>query len=85
MKQIQRVYEKKTSSGYVPGDCPVWTDPVQVEHSLLEDMIAKHHWKAPYVRSITRHNNYDGTCDYTVVYQDDGKIYGRSIYTIQEH
>ena len=85
MKTIQRIYERKTNAGYdVPEFYEPITDQHEVEHMLLNDMIAKHYWKALYIGSINRHNNYDGTCDYTVVYKDDGRIVGRAIYTVRE-
>ena len=86
MKQVQRVYEKRQGGQFVRDEsCDPCTDERQVEHMLLQDMIAKHYWKCLYIRSIVRHQNYDGTCTYTVTYCDDGKPYGRAVYTVREH
>ena len=58
MKTIQRIYETKTAAGYeVPEFYDPNTDEHEVEHMLINDMIAKHYWKALYIGSIRRHNN----------------------------
>lgn len=86
MKQVQRVYQRRVGGSYVGEGSYVCKDPAEVEHSLLEDLIAKYQWKAEYVASIRRHQNYDGTCDYTVTYRaGGGVITGRAVYTIREH
>lgn len=85
MKQIQRVYEIRSAKGYAADTSDPVTDEAAVQESLLQDMIAKHYWKARYIGSIKRHQNYDGTCNYTVVYKDDDRIVGRATYTVREH
>ena len=80
-----RIYEDRINGKWTPSPYgnPI-TDEATVHHMLLQDMICKYQWKGKYVKSIRRHNNYDGTCDYTVTYGGDGYVYGRAIYTIKE-
>jgi len=83
MHKISREYQKKTGK--------TWTTEIKSENvartneMLLQDMIAKHYWKARYVASIKRHQNYDGTCTYTVTYDQNGSRDTRNVYTIREN
>ena len=50
-------------------------------HALASDLAAKYIGKAPYIRSIKRRNNYDGTQTYTVTYDNCCRsIYVTDIY-----
>lgn len=49
-------------------------------HFLASELAAKYIGKAPYVRSIVRKNNFDGTKTYTVTYSADVGG-GRAVYT----
>lgn len=57
------------------------TDAGTVVERLAGDLAAKYIGKAPYIRSIKRRNNYDGTQLYTVTYDNGYRIeYTVSIY-----
>lgn len=47
-------------------------DAAHVLGRLAGDLAAKYVGKAPYVRSVKRRNNYDGTQTYTVIYAHNG-------------
>ena len=49
-------------------------------HFLASELAAKYIGKAPYIRSIKRVNNFDGTKTYTVTYAADIGG-GRATYT----
>ena len=57
------------------------TDAGAVIERLAADLAAKYIGKAPYIKSVKRRNNYDGTQLYTVSYDTGYRIeYVVSIY-----
>ena len=59
---IRRQGDKKWETTYVS------TDAEHVLKMFSENMVAKYIGKAPYVKSIKRKQNYNGTATYTVNY-----------------
>lgn len=55
------------------------TDPAEVEHDLMHDLIAKKLHACTYIRSIKDRTNYDGTRTITITYTNDV----RRIYRIE--
>ena len=77
MKTIQRIVEVKTGKKWDVSR--IVTDELEVYQSLSADIIAKKIKSATWVKSIKRVNNYDGTQNITVTYDNDC----RSIYTVK--
>lgn len=77
MKTIQRIVEVKTGKKW--NVSRITTDELEVYQSLSADIIAKKINGATWVKSIKRINNYDGTQNITVTYDNDC----RSIYTVK--
>lgn len=78
MKGISRVVEVKEGKKYV--ESMRQTDPATVYEYLSKELIAKKINQCTYIRSIKRQNNYDGTQNITVTY--DNNV--RAIYTITD-
>lgn len=79
MREIKFVVEEKIGRTYeVIHTC---NDEKQVYEDLAHELIAKKINQCTYIRSIKRHNNYDGTENITVSY--DNNV--RRIYTIKCH
>ena len=55
------------------------TDVARVEHSLLNDLVAKKMHKCTYVKSIKESCNYDGTRTFTIYYDNNVK----NVYTVE--
>ena len=77
MKTIQRIVEVKTGKKWDVSR--IVTDELEVYQSLSADIIAKKINCATWVKSIKSINNYDGTQNITVTYDNDC----RSIYTVK--
>ncbi len=78
MKTIIRKAEVKKGKIWIASNSSPVTDPGEVYKSLASDMAAKDIGKAAYIKSIKRSNNYDGTQNYTVTY--DNNV--RAVYTV---
>lgn len=79
MRNIQKIVETKSGSKWeVTYTC---TDEKEVYDSLAHDLIAKKINACTYIRSIKRNNNYDGTQNITISY--DNNV--RAVYTVSEH
>lgn len=77
MKDIKRITYLKEGNAWK--ECFTETDPAEVEHRLLADIVAKKMHKCTYITSIKERTNYDGTRTFTVYYSNATK----SVYTVE--
>ena len=78
-REIKRVTESKKNGKYEV--TYTLTDVTEVYKSLAQALIAKKINNCSYIKSIKRVNNYDGTQNITITY--DNNV--RNIYTVEQH
>ena len=77
MREIKREFQIKSGSKWAT--ISTYTDHAEIYEFLTHDLIAKKINACPYIKSIKRVNNYDGTQTITVTYDSTT----RNIYTIK--
>ena len=82
MDYINMRYEKKADREFVATDSNS-DDAALVYDYLAHDLIAKKINCCQYIKTITRKPLYNGFDQIIVTYCDDGKVYGRRIYTVK--
>lgn len=80
MDYINMRYEKKEGREFVATDNS--SDAALVYDYLAHDLIAKKINNCQYIKSIKREPLFNGFDRIIVTYGDDGKVYGRRIYTV---
>lgn len=76
MKQIQKTVELRVKGQYYVQNTV--TDTFRIFSELASDLIAKKINHCRYIRSVKRVDNYDGTMDIIVTYDNST----RSVYTV---
>ena len=82
MDYINMRYEKKAGREFVATDSNS-DDAALVYDYLAHDLIAKKINCCQYIKAISRKPLYNGFDQIIVTYCDDGKVYGRRIYTVK--
>ena len=77
MKEVYRTFEIKDGRGWK--ETYITTDRAKVYEDLACELMNLKVFKSPVYKSVTQHNNYDGTRT-VIIYQDNG----RSVYRIDE-
>lgn len=77
--RIKRVMYVKEKNKYI--ETITQTDAAQVYEYLAHDLIAKKINACRYIKSIKRRNNYDGTQQITIIYDNNTK----AEYTVKQH
>lgn len=80
---INSIYEKLENGKYIASDVEMCKDPGIVYESLAMDLISKKINCCQWIKSIKRKQLYNGFIQITVIYCNDGKPYGRRIYTVK--
>ena len=74
-REYQRKYGRKWETVHIMRD---GMHKEEIHELLMKELISKYLWHATYIRRIVDRNNYDGTREVTVYYDNDS----RAIYTL---